>query len=60
MQHYYFDPQDNEEFRHAIIKIVEDEELRDQLKILNPENVQRFSWLETAKKTISVYESVMS
>ena len=44
----------------AMQSLVDDEELHHRLAIAGKANAARFSWNETAKKTIGVYQSVMS
>ena len=44
----------------AMQSLVDDEELHHRLGIAGKANAARFSWNETAKKTIGVYQEVMS
>ncbi len=52
------DPHDIDGFSTGMEKIVEDEGLRKNMILRGFERVKHFSWEETAKKTLQVYEEV--
>ena len=54
------DPFDVNALAAAMIRIMEDESLRDQLKIKGIKRAKKFSWAECAEKTLAVFESVLS
>ena len=56
----FFDPENRDAMREAILKIVEDHTLRTQLLSLAEENVKKFSWQEIAEKTLNVYKSILA
>jgi glycosyltransferase involved in cell wall biosynthesis len=53
-----FDPRSVEEMASAIIKILEDCELRDKMRLGGLKRSEIFDWHETARKTRAVYEKV--
>ncbi len=53
-------PEKLEDITEAIYKIIDDKKFRDELIEKGLENVRRFSWEETAQKTIEVYRQVLS
>jgi glycosyltransferase involved in cell wall biosynthesis len=54
----YFDPTDPEDIADRMWQILTDETLRQKLTRNALENVNRFSWEETARKTLEVFERV--
>ncbi|MCX5838717.1 MAG: glycosyltransferase family 1 protein [Deltaproteobacteria bacterium] len=52
----YFDPTSVEQMADAIRHCLSDVRLRSQLISKGRENVSRFSWTQTAKETLSVYQ----
>ena len=56
---YYFDPYSEESMRNTIIKVLEDQHLKDDLRQKGTERLERFSWKKTAIETKRVYESVI-
>jgi glycosyltransferase involved in cell wall biosynthesis len=52
----YFDPTSVEQMADAIQHCLSDVRLRSQLISKGRENVSRFSWTQTAKETLSVYQ----
>lgn len=55
-----FDPCDVEEIAKAIYEVISDEELKIRLGRKGLERAKLFSWEETARKTLKVYEEVFS
>ncbi len=55
----YFDPFSKEDIAEAIEQLSRDSDLRSALKKKGYCNVQRFSWDETAKKTLAVYDEIL-
>ncbi len=55
----YFDPYDTEEMAEALDRLVWDEALRDELSRRAIARAQEFSWTETARKTLRVFERVV-
>ncbi len=56
----FADPVAPESFAAAIVKIAEDENFRQRLAKLGPEQVKKYSWETAARQTIEVYERVVS
>ena len=54
------DPSRAEELAQAILSVVQDPEMRKDLIAKGKINVQRFSWKTTGRKTMDVYEKVLS
>lgn len=52
----YFDPTNREDAAERIVEILADEPLRERLVAAGRENAKRFSWRETARKVLEVYE----
>ncbi len=55
----YFDPYDVDEMAEALDRLVRDEALRDGLSRRAIARAQEFSWDETARKTLMVFERVV-
>ncbi|MBI4811900.1 glycosyltransferase family 4 protein [Candidatus Falkowbacteria bacterium] len=55
----YFNPEDEEEMEKKIMKVVIDENLRQDLRKRGFEQVKKYSWWECARKTLEVYEEVL-
>lgn len=56
----YFDPHSPQDIAAAILKITEQEELRERLVAKGREQVKRFSYFDTARKTLEVFEKIRS
>jgi glycosyltransferase involved in cell wall biosynthesis len=54
----YFDPRDVTDLARTIVALLGDAELRSRLAAAGRRNVERFSWRESARKVLSVYEQV--
>ena len=54
----YFDPSNAEELAGLVRKVYEDSSLRDQLISKGKERVKKFTWKETARKTLELYRSL--
>lgn len=52
-----FDPDNLEEFAEAMYRVMSDEALHADLRTRSLERARRFSWRETATKTLKVYEA---
>lgn len=53
---YYADPSKSESIAHAINSVFTDKDLQEKLAIKSLAQSEKFSWEETARKTIEVYE----
>ncbi|MCP4228840.1 MAG: glycosyltransferase family 4 protein [bacterium] len=53
------DPDDEEAWAEAAIKIIEDNELKENLVALGISNAKVFTWERTARGTLSVYSSIV-
>lgn len=51
------DPKNPEELKNAIKKLLNDEELQNSLREKGFQQAKKFSWQETAKKTLAVFEN---
>ncbi|MGE0131434.1 MAG: glycosyltransferase family 4 protein [Blastocatellales bacterium] len=54
----YFDPHNPKEMAEALNRLVWDEALRDELSRRGIARAREFSWTETARKTLKVFEDV--
>jgi len=55
----YFDPYDIDDMAKAMEKIITDKELRQKMIPKGLEQVRRYSWDDTAQKTLEVYKEVL-
>jgi len=55
----YFDPRDPEEMANRLVHVFSDDALRDSLIEQGRQNLQRFSWAETARLTLAVYHQAL-
>ena len=53
-----FNPNSVEDIRDALIRIVKDEKLRDELKDLGIERVKNFSWRKTAGEILEIFKKM--
>jgi glycosyltransferase involved in cell wall biosynthesis len=51
------DPRDAASWSQAIIRVLADRGLQDKLRAAGPAQAARFSWEETARRTLEVYQS---
>lgn len=56
----YVDPNNIEDICQKILLVLNDDRIRNQLVSRGLERVKDFSWVETAKQTLRVYEEVMN
>jgi glycosyltransferase involved in cell wall biosynthesis len=56
---FYVDAYDVQSIASGIKKVFDDKELREELKEKGLKNIQRFSWKDTASKTLAVYKGIM-
>jgi glycosyltransferase involved in cell wall biosynthesis len=56
---YYFDPYNSESIYNAILTVMTDNAIREQLIIKGYERLKYFTWERTVAETIKVYESVL-
>ncbi len=54
------DTETENSIRNAIVRIEQDKQLRESLRLKGLERVKLFNWKETARKTFEVYERVLS
>ncbi|HET7640022.1 MAG TPA: glycosyltransferase, partial [Ktedonobacteraceae bacterium] len=52
------DPHNSGELSRAIIRILEDKALQEELRQKGYERVQHFTWAESARKMLSVYQQL--
>ena len=57
---YYFDPESSNDLAHAIVEVVDNPTLHQSLKEKGKKQSLKFSWDESTKKTLEVYESCNS
>ncbi len=53
-----FNPNSVEDIRDALIRIIKDEKLREELKVLGYERVKKFSWEKTAIKILKIFKKM--
>jgi glycosyltransferase involved in cell wall biosynthesis len=56
----YFNPHDLQDMVTAISAVLEDAELREEMRQLGFEQAARFSWARTARETLTVYERLLA
>jgi glycosyltransferase involved in cell wall biosynthesis len=56
---YYFDPYDTADLAQALRTCLRDSTLRQTLRAKGRANLQRFSWQQTARQTLAVYQKVV-
>ena len=56
----YFDPQSEESIREVVLSLTDNSEYRQYLVELGRKRATCFSWQDTARKTIEVYEKTLS
>jgi glycosyltransferase involved in cell wall biosynthesis len=56
---FYIDAYDVDSIAEGIKKVFEDNKLRGELQDKGLKNVQRFSWKDTASKTLAVYKGII-
>ena len=56
----YFDPHSEEDIRETIAELVRSRQQRENLVQRGREQAKRFSWINTARKTIQVYDRVLT
>jgi glycosyltransferase involved in cell wall biosynthesis len=56
----YFDPTDAEDVASVLLDLMNDDSARNLLRQAAADQVSKFSWQETALRTLSVYESLYS
>lgn len=56
---YYFDPYSEESIRNAIIKVLENKYLQDELRQKGVVRLKQFSWKKAVVETKYIYESIM-
>jgi len=54
----YFDPRNVEEMAEIIIRLLQDERLRDTLVAKGKERAKEFTWEKSARKTLEVYNRI--
>ncbi len=52
------DPHDTEEISHAIMRILADKNLQEDLRSKGYERVKQFTWEESARKMLSIYQQL--
>jgi glycosyltransferase involved in cell wall biosynthesis len=55
-----FDPADPPQLKSALVTMIENEDLRAQLRKKGFENVRRFSWEKAARETLKIYQEIYS
>lgn len=54
----YFSPENTHDIVKTVSQVISDDALRKKLQILGKEQVKKYSWLDTAKKTSEIYKSI--
>lgn len=57
---YYFNPYSEESTRGAVLRVLNDTNLRKDLITKGQERLKKFSWKQTAEQTKKVYESILA
>ena len=56
---YFVDAYNMDDIKNGIVKVFNDNELKNEFRIKGLENIQKFSWKKTAEETLKVYEGVL-
>jgi glycosyltransferase involved in cell wall biosynthesis len=56
----YFDPDSSQEMADVMVRLLEDNGLRNDLGVRGQLRAQRFSWIETARRTLEVLRAAAS
>lgn len=56
----YVDPTSQYEIEHALLRLLQDDDLRNSLIAKGRVRAEQFAWCETAKKTLAIYEECMT
>lgn len=54
----YFDPKNDEDIANVILKVLNDDILKDEMKRLGLEQVKKYSWEKCARETLKIYDSI--
>ncbi|MBN1518306.1 glycosyltransferase family 4 protein [Candidatus Sumerlaeota bacterium] len=54
----FFDPRDEAAMEASILQVVDDDALRERLRAAGRENLARFSWQSTARRTLEIYQEL--
>jgi glycosyltransferase involved in cell wall biosynthesis len=55
---FLINPNNGEELKAAVMKLLNDENLRNNLIARGLKQAKEYSWIKMAKKTLAIYESV--
>ena len=55
---FLINPQNGEELKSALLKLLHDENLRNTLRTRGLEQAKKFSWMKTAEDTLAIYQQV--
>jgi glycosyltransferase involved in cell wall biosynthesis len=55
----YFNPENLEEIKQVLEKVISDKELRDRLVVQGRQRVKKFDWFECAQQTKDIYKQVL-
>lgn len=56
----YVDPKSTESIQHAITRVLDDEPLRDSLRLKGLDRARLFSWQQTAQSTVGAYRLLLN
>lgn len=56
----YFDPRDVDDMTATLGRVLDDEDLRQEMSVAGLARAAKFSWERTARETLAVYERVLS
>ncbi len=56
---YYFDAEKEKDIAAAIEKVLEDEDLKNRLRLKGYEQIKKYDWKNTAEKTLAIYEKAI-
>ncbi len=54
----YFDPSDAEQLENTLMELINNTDLRTELRLKGLANAKNFSWEKTAKETLMIYEEI--
>ncbi len=55
----YFDPNDTQDIQNILQRLLTDKQLREQLREKGLQRAQLFSWTQTAKATLELFEEIV-
>jgi len=55
----YFNPEDIDDIRNKLMFLLKEESIREKMKLRGFQQINKYSWDQTAKKTLEIYKSIL-